>query len=743
MRKYLLIVFLIGLSIFMTSCKKEVNITLNINNEVKEIKIEKGAILGSTYDPNLEGYTFLGWYLDSSFNNSFDVNTQITEDLELYAKLINTVDVKIIIDSEESVIKVAKGIKVSELEKKEIAEKQFVGWYYDQEFTKFVPVNTVIEDSLTLYAKYIGAVYTLSFEENGGNEIKNVKFNSGSVPEEPSSNPSILGYDFSHWSLDKEGKEVYNFTEPVNHDFTLYANYVEADYEALLNSLVPDVIEEDIFLPIGKDSFEYNWDISDSSLLNQSGICNPDTIDREISVALTINVKGSDESMTFEKNTIIKKYELKELIDGNVVMGYTSSWYYNGYTIEELKTLDILYISFAYVLPDGTLNLNDISKLLVETVSAGHKYGVRVCLSIQGYGEDTKNFSDCAANETLRVKLVKSMVDAVVKYRLDGIDIDWEYPGSYSGRGLAEDRKNYTLLIKEIRSQLDKINSDYLLTAAIPGGPWGCDRFEMSTLANYFDYINMMSYDLNSGNSGTHHTALYPSTIISGTVKGCSVDETVKLWNSQGVPLNKIVLGIAFYGKDIKTRANSKDGIGQSAVTGASYQNSAYTKIINSYFSLIGQTVNYNFDYSSCAPYMYNTEKRLFFTYDNELSIINKCEYALSTGLGGVMIWEIGEDHTSTLITAVAQGMNRKLEDKPLIVGGTEELNVGDEFDIKVIKEVCDTMLNEQLIYTISDESIVELKGNTVKLLKSGTVTITATNKTTGAVYGVLTIIVK
>ena len=82
MRKYLLIVFLICLSIFMTSCKKEVNITLNINNEVKEIKIEKGTILGSTYDPNLEGYIFEGWYLDSSFNNSFDVNTQITEDLE-------------------------------------------------------------------------------------------------------------------------------------------------------------------------------------------------------------------------------------------------------------------------------------------------------------------------------------------------------------------------------------------------------------------------------------------------------------------------------------------------------------------------------------------------------------------------------------------------------------------------------------------------------------------------------------
>ena len=164
---------------------------------------------------------------------------------------------------------------------------------------------------VTLYAKYIGAIYTLTFDANGGNEIKNIKFNSGTVPQEPAINPSKLGYMFSYWSLDKEGNEVYNFTEPMKNDFTLYANYVETDYEVLLDSIVPDIINQDIFLPIGQDSFEYNWYISDPKLLSPAGVCNPDTIDREISIALTINVKGSDEALTFEKNAIVKKYELK------------------------------------------------------------------------------------------------------------------------------------------------------------------------------------------------------------------------------------------------------------------------------------------------------------------------------------------------------------------------------------------------------------------------------------------------
>ena len=140
---------------------------------------------------------------------------------------------------------------------------------------------------------------------------------------------------------------------------------------------------------------------------------------------------------------------------------------------------------------------------------------------------------------------------------------------------------------------------------------------------------------------------------------------------------------------------------------------------------------------------MYNTETRMFFTYDNELSIINKCEYAKEKGLGGVMIWEIGEDNTNTLITAVAQGMERLLEGKDIIVGGTNTFKVGDQIVIKAVKEVVDTALKEKLIYNIDNTEVATLDGNTLKLIKEGTVTITAINKDTNDVYGTLVILVK
>ena len=148
--------------------------------------------------------------------------------------------------------------------------------------------------------------------------------------------------------LDEEGKEVYNFTQIIKSNFTLYANYVESDYADLLDNLVPDVIDNDIELPTRRDYFEYNWDISDPSLLSYGGVYNPDIVDRVIGVTLTMNVSGSEETIMFEKNVTIKKYELKKLVKGDIVVGYTSSWYYSGYSEEVLNTVDVLNISFAY-----------------------------------------------------------------------------------------------------------------------------------------------------------------------------------------------------------------------------------------------------------------------------------------------------------------------------------------------------------------------------------------------------------
>ena len=87
MRKYLLISFLVVMLLVTTSCSKKIEVTLNVNGNKEVVEIKKGESLGDIHNPNIDGMTFEGWYLDSSLINYFDVNSSIVENITLYAKL--------------------------------------------------------------------------------------------------------------------------------------------------------------------------------------------------------------------------------------------------------------------------------------------------------------------------------------------------------------------------------------------------------------------------------------------------------------------------------------------------------------------------------------------------------------------------------------------------------------------------------------------------------------------------------
>src|SRR5262249_41004138 len=79
---------------------------------------------------------------------------------------------------------------------------------------------------------------------------------------------------------------------------------------------------------------------------------------------------------------------------------------------------------------------------------------LKVILSIGGWGAD--NFSLAAFNATTRRRFASGAIDLVKRYALDGLDLDWEYPGQ-PGPGimfLDEDKENFTALLKTLRQQL-------------------------------------------------------------------------------------------------------------------------------------------------------------------------------------------------------------------------------------------------------------------------------------------------
>src|SRR6476619_1965310 len=194
-----------------------------------------------------------------------------------------------------------------------------------------------------------------------------------------------------------------------------------------------------------------------------------------------------------------------------------------------------------------TINLRTLSEL--KNINPA----LKILISVGGWTW-SKNFSDAVLTDTSRQNFATSAVAIVSKYNLDGIDIDWEYPGMMGDSNVyrPEDKQHYTLLFKDLREGLDSLNRrtnmKYFVNTAVGGSQDYIDHTEMDKVQQYTDYINVMSYDYVGGSDtiSGHHTNLYTS---SNDTAQYSADRSVRAFIAAGVPPGKIVLGMAFYGK--------------------------------------------------------------------------------------------------------------------------------------------------------------------------------------------------
>src|SRR5215472_13576610 len=163
-------------------------------------------------------------------------------------------------------------------------------------------------------------------------------------------------------------------------------------------------------------------------------------------------------------------------------------------------------------------------------------------------------FSDEALTPESRAKFIDSAVEFIEQYQLDGLDIDWEYPG-LPGAGhsfRAEDKQNFTALLRELRARFDreskKSGRRLYLTIAAGASPTWIEHTEMEKVARIVDTVNLMSYDYYEPGSETttgHHAPLFTNP---ADPKKESADASVKAFEKAGVPAGKLLLGMPLYG---------------------------------------------------------------------------------------------------------------------------------------------------------------------------------------------------
>jgi GH18 family chitinase len=290
--------------------------------------------------------------------------------------------------------------------------------------------------------------------------------------------------------------------------------------------------------------------------------------------------------------------------------------------------------------------------------------GLKVLISVGGWSW-SENFSRAAQDEVSRQRFAASCIDLYLKqYKgvFDGLDIDWEYPVS-GGMvpGQPEDKKNFTLLLGELRRQLDELgaqeNRHYLLTIAAPVGPGTLRNIEPEAIASTLDWINLMTYDFHgTWETSTNFNAPLFRSSNDPADAGLSVDAALQSYLSAGVPAEKLVLGVPFYGKGWSGVPDVDGGLYQPASGAAPGTWEAGTYDFNDIQKNHLSSEKLHWDAGAFVPWLYDPESQVFISYDDAQSLEAKAGYARDMGLSGVIVWELSQGD-ETLVDALYQGL--------------------------------------------------------------------------------------
>lgn len=350
--------------------------------------------------------------------------------------------------------------------------------------------------------------------------------------------------------------------------------------------------------------------------------------------------------------------------DQFVVIGYVPG--FRG-EIDE-TTIDatmLTHINYAFVnvrdsmawlerLETDTVNFRKLNKL--KKINPD----LKILFSVGGWGW-SDFFFDAVLTESSRRKFARTNAAIVHDYALDGVDIDWEYPGMRGEDNVfrPEDKQNFTLMFKALREELDALSANtgkkYLLTTAIPCFTRFIEMTEMNKVHQYLDFINLMAYDFYvAGDTAGHHSNLFPSEDFQKEQSG---DRAFKEYTKAGVPARKLVLGIPFYGRSWYMKTADNQGINRAVDSLA--RGAGYTFVKDSIATRPGFARHW--DDKAKAPYLWNAKTKQLVSYDDEESVTLKCDYVREHGMAGVMFWQYASDPKTYLLTAI----NKTKQPKP------------------------------------------------------------------------------
>lgn len=279
------------------------------------------------------------------------------------------------------------------------------------------------------------------------------------------------------------------------------------------------------------------------------------------------------------------------------IVGYLPEYRFNRLDMEHASLLTDLILFAAEPSIHGDVELGKLVNAPWEQLwNLRKQHQTRIILCLGGWEKST-HFSGVITNPQTRTRLVNSLIRMLQDYRLNGLDIDWEYPRSET------EWEAYVTLLKQLRQAFEPQQWTLSITVA----PW---RDLPKEAWQAVDTVQLMSYDY-----GQQHSTLQQS------------QQDMQSFLDRGIPPGKLVLGLPFYGRDVLDR---------KAVT--------YSRLVDRY---------------QPGP---DVDEISGIYFNGPATIQKKTQAALAAEIGGVMIWEIGQDMLDdrSLLRSISETVKQK-----------------------------------------------------------------------------------